>query len=289
MVKRTECTQQPNYRKLPRSSIPSRRQSSAMRFFLVPLLVTSSYGQFIAPEWRGLEQTEFAAWEVFTKAKFQRNSPDVHDDDASILCTTSSAFITSGGNIYSFQGPTFFQLDDSASFPISSVTLQIYALGSSIDFEEVRIVSNGENYVPTTSTIVNQDALDGEFGGLGTNYAFQWDLTSLPIPANTPYFILFNATESSLSLDQVQLDTSASFQPLPIPTQAPPSLTIEKSTNSITVSWSGTWTLESSSDLTGPWDAVTEFTSNPDGSHQFAESAGSESRFFRLTQPTATE
>ena len=72
------------------------------------------FGQLITPSWRGDKGTSHAEWMFFTEANFAPNFPDVAvDEDATLTCRTSSAFLTSGRNIYSFQAPISMQLDDT--------------------------------------------------------------------------------------------------------------------------------------------------------------------------------
>ena len=250
------------------------------------MLALPLQAQFITPEFRGSSQSEYAEWDQFTEAKFIDNSPDVAPDNATILCFTSSAFLTSTGNIYSFQSPTSFQLDDSAAFPISNVFLQISGLGSGIDLENVRIVVDtpaGETLVvfPDQKFIISQEELGGENGGIGSTYALQWDFSEMPILGS--YAILFNSIESSFSLDKVALDTSADFlsvsKPLP--------LTMTHTEDTVTLAWLGTQTLQTSTNLSGSWTNVP----TPAGANSITLPIAENSTFFRLApaQTSATE
>ena len=247
------------------------------------ILVLPLQAQFITPEWRDEGEGEHAQWDIFTEAKFEPNSPDVVSDDATITCTTSSAFITSSGNIYSFQSATAFQLNDSAAFPIQNVFLQISALGSEIDLEEVRLVTTdatGDTRViaASQSFVISQDELGGERGGLGTTYALQWNLSEAPI--STSYSILFESVESSLSLDQVSLDTSATF----IPVTKPKPLELVPNGDELTLSWFGSWQLQSSTSLQGDWLDVPDTA----GLNVVTLPMSNDTTFFRLKQLDVT-
>ncbi|MGC6459416.1 MAG: hypothetical protein ACON4R_13730 [Akkermansiaceae bacterium] len=251
---------------------------------IAALLSGVSNGQFIAPDWRSSEQSEHAQWEVFTQANFTHNTPDISPDNATIVCTTSSAFLTSSGNIYSFQAPTYFQLDDSSPFPIENIVLQISALGSGIDLSGARLIY--ENSEGTTVSIpafrhfiLSQEELGGERGGLGTTYVLQWKPGNLP--AGNTYSILFNATESSLSLDKVSLDTSSSF----IPITKPKPLDIVRQGNQIIITWFGNWNLQTSKSLASGWTTI----ATSESGNSITLPMTSSSKFFRLVQPVASE
>jgi len=256
---------------------------SHMRSFFL-FLALPLHAQFITPEWRGSEQSEHAQWDSFTKAKFEPNAPDIVTDDATITCTTSSAFLTSSGNIYSFQAPTFFQLDDTTEFPIKNLFLQISALGSGIDLSRARAIFEdpGGNTISLNLTrhfILSEEELGGERGGIGTTYALQWDLSETPISGS--YSILFNATESSLSLDKVSLDTVATF----VPVEKTKPLVIQQNNGSITLTWLGDRELQSSHSLSENWTQV----SGSAGVNTITLPISNRPTFFRLKQTSASE
>ena len=254
---------------------------------ILPIILSaplSLSAQFLEPDWQG--PSEHAQWDIFTEAKLAPNSPDVSADDATLTCTTSSAFLTSGGNIYSFQAATFFQINDAAAFPIRNVFLQIASLGSSIDLTSARIIvtnAEGETYQITANQgfIVTEEELTGDRGGIGTTYALQWDLSDAPITSN--YSILFNAAESSLSLDQVSLRSSESFVAIPRPTPRAPEMTFTG--GAVTLTWIGGGILKSSSSLKGQW---TEVSTAP-GATTVTLPRSATPQFFRIEQPSATE
>ena len=264
-----------------------------MRNFLsligCPLFLTPAAAQFLTPEWRGEAANEHAAWDIFTEASLAANLPDgavdLPTEDARLTCTTSSAFLTSSGNIYSFQSASAFQIDDSADFPIKNVFLQISALGSEVDPDSVSLIAThgtGETsqYFPARNFVLDQRELEGEFGGVGTTYAFQWDIEETPV--NGGYSILFAAAESSMSLDELALDTSGSYLEVPIPEPKLPDPTMQIADGMITLNWPQRYLLQTT-DTFSNWDEVSE-TSTEGGLKKVTLPLSSEATFFRLKQ-----
>jgi len=208
--------------------------------------ISTAYSQFITPSWRGGTNSEYSEWDVFTNADIGDgvNSPDLAQDtptnDATILSSTTSAFLTSAGNIYSFLDPIACQLDDSTNFQTENIFLQINSLGSTLDLDSVRLIppnATGPDdlITPTRAFIIDQGSLTGEFGGLGTSYAIQWDLSANPLIGS--YTILFEASSSSMSLNDVSLDTSDTYIEVPIPTSPLPNPSIVITGTNIKISW----------------------------------------------------
>jgi len=251
---------------------------------LALLAMLPANAQFLVPEWRGGENSNHAEWDVFTKPKFELNSPDVAPDDATLLCTTSSAFLTGAGNIYSFQAPTYFQLDDTTTFPVRNVFLQLSALGSGIEVTAAKLIfknSEGERVVrsPTQTFIASEEELTGENGGIGTTYGIQWDLSTMPVSGD--YIILFNAIESSMSLGNVSLDTSGTF----VEVVKPRSLSVRPVGDEIIVTWYGNRQLQSSASLESGWTEVP----GSSGVNTITLPRSIQATYFRLVQPTVTE
>ena len=251
---------------------------------LILLFPLQASSQLITPEWRGLPLSNHAEWDIFTAAKFEPNAPDVSGANASITGTTSSAFLTSSGNIYSFQAPTFFQLDASSVEGIANVFLQIKALGSSIDLAGAMLIADDADcnpfaISPTHSMVISEEQLGGERGGIGTLYTLQWDLRATPITGD--YTILFNATESSLSLDRVSLDTSESYQFVP----KPEPFEIDIQGGQVHLTWLGSGQLQTSSSLDSGWTDIPEAT----GKNALSLPLTSGPVFFRVKQEIVTE
>ena len=211
------------------------------------------FGQLITPSWRGDESTSHAEWDVFTEAKLAPNFPDVAiDEDATLTCRTSSAFLTSGRNIYSFQAPISMQLDDTTGLLVRNIFLQIGSLGSEVNTAGIQLIVEddlGDISVisPTQYFVGSQEELNGENGGLGTIYGIQWDLRERPFTGK--YTILFEAASSSLSLDRVSLDLSENY----LEVTKPRPLSIQITGEEVTVSWLGGRRLQSSQSLVDGW------------------------------------
>ncbi|MGC4060332.1 MAG: PEP-CTERM sorting domain-containing protein [Aquabacterium sp.] len=150
--------------------------------------------------------TLYAEWNWFTddsaSAGIQDFTPDVGSFGTSLAHvyeTSGTAFITGGGNIYSFAAPTSFTsvLGDASGVAAGARTLAL------------RISTIGNLPLPTaTLNGVNAQAIEvysgdsgSAFGGAEKEYLWLW--TGVTPAAN--YTFQFNAAESSMSLDQVAL------------------------------------------------------------------------------------
>ena len=259
--------------------------------------------QFIVPAWRGAANTEHAEWDEFTVAYDAAtppatNAPDVAADtpssDASIFCTTPSAFLTSSKNIYSFSSATSFQLDDSAQYDIETVLLQVATLGNSLDADSVFIVAideNGDPYLanPTSAFAVDVSALPTgpQTGGFDTVWAFQWDFSAHPIPTGQgPISILFNSVSPHMSLDKVSLDTSASFEVVRPPMRL--NFELDDAKNCLVFTWSasleGFAVLEATTELSNSssWQIVTENPTEENNHFTLEVPIVEDRKFYRL-------
>lgn len=253
-------------------------------FLLFAILPLLSKAQLLTPSWRGEPESSYSEWNIFAFPYLEPNHPDVSGGTATIIGTTPGAFITSSGNIYSFQSATSFQLEHMAEEATTNVFLQIKALGSSIDLTNASLIasnSEGERFSEkaTRTMIVSEEELGGERGGTGRLYTLQWDLRSTPISGT--YFILFKASESSLSLDRVSLDTSLLYKFVPRPRP----LDIKISENEVHLSWPGGGHLQSSSSITSGWTDLPESF----GRNSLTLPLESSTGFFRIKQTSATE
>ncbi|MDP3614749.1 MAG: PEP-CTERM sorting domain-containing protein, partial [Rubrivivax sp.] len=107
--------------------------------------------------------------------------------------TTGTAFLTSGGNIYSFSAATAFTVNTAALGTGSwDVYLRIGGLGTSVkDLASL-------NGVDATRAITFTEGLGGAFGGAEEESLWKWTVTG-----GSALNFAFGATGSSLSLDQV--------------------------------------------------------------------------------------
>jgi len=255
-----------------------------LQFALTFILTLQASSQLLTPPWRATPDSDYYEWDIFTEPYLEPNAPDISGGEATLIGTTPGAFITSSGNIYSFQSATSFQMNLSSDQEITNAFLQIKALGSSIDLTKVSLIgkdSGGDDVSvpPTHVMIVSEEELGGERGGIDTIYTIQWNLQSTPVTGD--YFILFNATESSLSLDRVSLDTSPTYEFVP----RPKPLEIQLTENEIHLSWLGSGHLQSSASLESDWTDIPESI----GRNSIIVSKTESTRFFRVKQPSATE
>ncbi|MEQ8661645.1 MAG: hypothetical protein RLW62_12590 [Gammaproteobacteria bacterium] len=145
-----------------------------------------------------------------------------------------SAFITGGGNIYSFNDVLAFQLLVSpagahAALGVRPITaaLQVSVLGADLDHASVTL--NGSTWSERVTLATGSSSAPGGSGGSGSGvdneYLYLW---KLPVALGT-YAFAFAAADTSLSLDAVAIDigpqrlTSAggtpppAAQPVPLP------------------------------------------------------------------------
>jgi len=181
---------------------------------------------FILPTVPGGAQTEFAWWDSFTDpftdfvlpAEGEAvpplppagegnavNRPEADNTDAVLYQTaTSTAFITSTQGIYSFAAPLRFLIHDTPAFETDSVLLQIRSLGSLPDLDSAALFYR-ESATGPLQYAGGAQAGDGFLLDGGNAFAmWEWDLSQ-----ETVYdlFILFDSISTTMSLQEVQLDT----------------------------------------------------------------------------------
>ena len=186
--------------------------SAAQATFLVPDGVTPPFESWT----RGDANSTYAEWDTFTNANSSQgvNDPDVGESGLSGAVLSQStldggfAIVTSGGNIYSFNGRTSFDvtlpaygLGDGYS---TRVVVQSRTLGNVPDLESVMLTYNdGGSNVSVTPTYVTQDEItDGGFSGLVSTLG--WDIAGY-----NPSSLLFevDAAGSSMSLANLAIDS----------------------------------------------------------------------------------
>lgn len=154
-----------------------------------------------------------AVWDVFTDASGP-NSPDVFSYGSAVNSTltetSGNAFLTSGGNLYSFAGATTFTVSfDSTdlSGSTSRIVAQWVTLGTELDYGAITL--NG-----VTATFAEETGRDS-VGGFGeqVSYLASWDLGSLA--AIDSMELNFAASGAHMSLDQFRVD---GFSAVPEPT-----------------------------------------------------------------------
>lgn len=158
-----------------------------------------------ANPWGTSTLTEFAGWNVFN-AYPTDNTPEVAGSGiASVTETTGAAFLTGGGNIYSFAAPTNFVATLAGSEGLFDVYLRIATVGT------VALPTATLNGVSATSVL----AFDGSSGSAmgGAEQELYWKWTN--VTGVSTYTFNFGAEGSSMSLDQLALATVAVAVPEP--------------------------------------------------------------------------
>lgn len=146
--------------------------------------------------------TRYAEWNVINGYPVD-STPDIAGA-GTLTEYSGTAFLTSGGNVYSFAGATDFSVDVTGGTGTWDVYLRVAALGTSV-LEEA--VLNG---VSAIRTITFSGNASGGFGGLEEESLWHWTVTGAPT-----FSIDFGAAGSSMSLDQ--LAVYAVQQPVPEP------------------------------------------------------------------------
>lgn len=147
-------------------------------------------------------------WDVFVSPGGP-NPPDVANVNpngtADVIETTGGAFVISGGNIYSFSVPIFFEVTVpdyglGAGF-LTDVVVQIRVQGTDLDTSS--LLWNG--IAPDDTELLFTQALGG-MGGSLNDWKFAWSGLSGNVAEN---LLTFNALGSSMSLDRLAVDTKA--------------------------------------------------------------------------------
>lgn len=166
------------------------------------------FAEFDIPEFRGSALATYQHWDWFSSAT-EPNFPDVADDNpngsASLMEMTGGAFQTGTGNIYSFAVPTEFivTVPDFGLGPQAktSVVVQVRTQGTFVDPGSVTF-----NGIPADSFEILYEEILGGFGGILRDWKFVWSEVDGNVLTN---FVEFKAEESSMSLDEVAIDTLA--------------------------------------------------------------------------------
>lgn len=201
------------------------------------LSTSPSWATFVAPQsWtRGAGGATYQHWDVFDSYPTD-STPDVGNINpngtASLTENTGSAFLTGGGNIYSFAVATDFTVtipEADVPTPAHDVTaiVQIKTLGTELDYASVRL--NGLAPVDTA------ELFRASLGGFGGDDVETWFLFNVPYasfgdgvgPDVADLNLTFKAAGSSMSLDQLAIDTAIrpfGFYNEPNPVPEPASL-----------------------------------------------------------------
>jgi hypothetical protein len=135
------------------------------------------------------------------------NTPDIAGA-GSVTELNGMAFITGGGNIYSFSAPTSFEVTTAGLAGPAEVWLRVAILGT---VPETQATLNG---VSATAFEQFSGAGSSTFGGAEKEWLWKW---TLPTTAAT-YLFTFASSGSSMSLDQ--LAVYGATAPIPEPGSA---------------------------------------------------------------------
>jgi hypothetical protein len=149
--------------------------------------------------WGDSTLTEFAGWNVFDLYPTD-NTPEVAGSGvASLTETTGAAFLTGGGNIYSFAAPTNFIATLAGSEGLFDVYLRIATVGN------LALPTASLNGISATSVIAFDGASGNPMGGGEQELYWKWS----NFTGASTYTFNFGAADSSMSLDQLSLATVA--------------------------------------------------------------------------------
>ena len=199
------------------------------------LLTTAPlHAAFVSPQsWtRAADGTTYQAWDTF--AATTDAAPDVAGSTnpsgtARLTENTGQAFVTGGGNIYSFAAATNFTVtvpEADVPTPPHHVTaiVQLRTQGSELDYDSILL--NGQ--APVDSAELDRDTL----GGFGGALVDSWHLFNLDyadfgdgVPGVKNLTLSFAAADSSMSLDRLAIDTAVRpfgfyDEPNPVPEPA---------------------------------------------------------------------
>lgn len=157
--------------------------------------------------------TAYAEWVVFDS--LSDSTPDAGSfgpAPQSVTETTGGAFLTGGGNIYSFAVATDFDVVLSGHSAISgnqrTLALRLATVGTDVDTASVLL----DGVAPSIFSNAYNEVITGGFGGAENEYLFIWN----NIEDSLSYQFDFNALGSSMSLDQLAVYSSAaSVVPVP--------------------------------------------------------------------------
>ncbi|MEM9346652.1 MAG: PEP-CTERM sorting domain-containing protein [Planctomycetota bacterium] len=166
--------------------------------------------------------TSHQAWDIFSVfLGAPGNDPDVADVNragtANLEQTNPGAFITSSLNIYSFSSTNMFEV----AIPVpelntgtdNDVTLavQIATLGNIPDQSTVMVTSGSTDYTPVDSALIFEFDITGNFGGIYQVWRYIFNIPDVgdgdPLTTDLVTY-KFDAAGSSLSLDQLTVDTA---------------------------------------------------------------------------------
>lgn len=155
--------------------------------------------------------TAWAEWNMFDS--LNDSTPDVGSfgpAPQTVQELTGTAFLTGGGNIYSYAGATSFAAVLTTDDPqpgTRDVVLRLGTLGTALDLGSILL--NGEQ--PDVADLLHTEALGGP-GGAEEERLFIWNA----IANTTSWQFEFSSIEHAMSLDQAAL-YAGPLTPVPLP------------------------------------------------------------------------
>lgn len=149
----------------------------------------------------------YAEWNFFESTS--DSTPDVGEfglDSISVTETTGGAFLTGGGNIYSYAAATDFDVPADPAGTADpgntrTIVLRVATLGTPIDSASVSL----DGVAPNIATRTYLEQISSGYGGEEEEWLFIWEDV---LPAAS-YQVDFSASATSMSLDQLAFYSSA--------------------------------------------------------------------------------
>ncbi len=182
--------------------------------------VAAATNGFFVPFFRGGEGSQVAGWERFTVATNNGvgNAPDMAGSTANarVVQFEPNAFLLSSGNIYNIAHKSEFELRYSGAEEVGLVTLQIRTGGFELDYNNVALVydlaGTPQFLAPAGRTELDRQSAGP--GGVFVSSSWQWDVSALGLSS---FNLQFKASEGSLSMDSITLDTLSKTQTALVP------------------------------------------------------------------------
>lgn len=196
------------------------------------VLSSSTSAEFVVPDGSNFDWVRgntpnsiYAEWDVFSSTSGP-NAPDTGSFVGGALApgapefnafdadwSSSDAFITGGGNIYSIAGVISPQIEfggfELGASHNTTVLMQLRTQGT--EFNPDTVLLNGA-IEPIETTELYREPLGG-FGGFIVETLFRFEVAG----NHDSYVIAFDATEGSMSLDRIAIDTYTSIVRAPCP------------------------------------------------------------------------
>lgn len=194
------------------------------------LLAAGQPAHAVQAVWDGaytpLGQGNYAEWNIFNDdgaaPNIQDSTPDVSlvgSGSYTVSETTGSAFLTSGGNIYSPAAPTAFDFTANNLGGDPTGTRDVYLRLASVGSFDTTLNQSFTNFklngVDGVYSQLFKETITGGFGGEEVEGLVFWDNVS----NNQPLTFSWEAVSDSVSLDQLSVDVG-SVSAVPVPAAA---------------------------------------------------------------------